>query len=227
MTDISCVLFDCDGTLVDSEILCCEAYVILFAKYGFHITLEQVIKEFKGIKLYEIIDRVKQRYPLTQRVDILEAEYRAEVARLFDERLVPIEGIRELLQQIIVPLAVVSNGPVSKMQHSLGLTELLPFFKNRLYSGYELQRWKPDPAIIYHAAAELQVPVNQCLLVEDSAAGAQAGIAAGIPVFYYCADPLNPPIHHPLVTRFDAMNQLPGLWRDRGWILTRTPAALI
>ncbi len=227
MTGISCVLFDCDGTLVDSEILCCEAYVILFARYGIPITLEQVIREFKGVKLYDIIDRVKQRHVLEQRVDILEAEYRAEVARLFDERLVPIEGIQELLQQIIVPLAVVSNGPVSKMQHSLGLTELLSFFKDRLYSGYDLHRWKPDPAIIYHAAAELQVPVNQCILVEDSAAGTQAGIAAGIPVFYYCADPFNPPIEHPLVTRFDNMSQLPTLWHDRGWILTRTPAPLI
>ncbi|XBS69797.1 6-phosphogluconate phosphatase [Acerihabitans sp. KWT182] len=227
MTDISCVLFDCDGTLVDSEILCCEAYVILFARYGITFTLEQVIKEFKGIKLYEIIDSVKERYPLERKVDILESEYRAEVARLFNERLVPIEGIRELLQRILVPMAVVSNGPVSKMQHSLGLTELLPFFKGRLYSGYDLQRWKPDPAIIYHAAADIQVPVNQCLLVEDSAAGAQAGITAGIPVFYYCADPLNPPIDHPLVTRFDDMSRLPELWHDRGWALTRTPPALV
>lgn len=227
MTGIACVLFDCDGTLVDSEILCCEAYVILLGRYGIAMTLEQVIKDFKGVKFYEIIDRIKKRYILEQDVDLLEKEYRIEVARLFNERLVPIKGVRELLERIIVPIAVVSNGPVSKMQHSLGLTKLLPFFQDRLYSGYDIQSWKPDPALIYHAAAELDVPVENCILVEDSAAGTQAGIAAGIPVFYYCADPLNQSITHPLVTRFYEMSQLPALWRERGWLLTHTPAASI
>lgn len=220
MTDITCILFDCDGTLVDSEILCCEAYVLLFAKYDISLALADVIKQFKGVKLYEIIDRVQQQYGLRQQVEILETEYRTLVARLFDERLVPIDGVRELLRQIIVPVAVVSNGPVSKMEHSLGLTDLLSFFGRRLFSGYDVQRWKPDPAVIYHAAAELRVPVEQCILVEDSVSGTQAGIAAGIPVFYYCADPHNPPIDHPLVIRFDDMSKLPGLWRERGWALT-------
>lgn len=221
MTDIACVLFDCDGTLVDSEILCCEAYVILFGKYGISLTLEQAIKEFKGVKIYEILDRMKNERGLRQPVEILEAGYRAEVARLFDERLAPIDGVRQLLQSIIVPMAVVSNGPVSKMQHSLGLTQLLPYLHNHLYSGYDVQRWKPDPAVIYHAAAELDIAVERCILVEDSVSGTHAGIAAGIPVFYYCADPHNPPIDHPLVTRFDHMGQLSELWDQRGWTLTR------
>ncbi|NDL65612.1 6-phosphogluconate phosphatase [Acerihabitans arboris] len=221
MTDKTCVLFDCDGTLVDSEILCCEAYVLLFAQYGIAVTLTEAIKNFKGVKLNEIFDRMKERHGLSRRADILEAEYRAHVARLFDERLVPIDGVHELLRLITVPVAVVSNGPVSKMEHSLGLTALLPFFAHHLYSGYDVQRWKPDPAVIYHAAAQLRLPVEQCILVEDSVSGAQAGIAAGIPVFYYCADPHNPPIVHPLVTRFDDMGQLPGLWCKQGWMLTR------
>jgi HAD superfamily hydrolase (TIGR01509 family) len=225
MAGITCVLFDCDGTLVDSEILCCEAYVLLLGHYGIAMTLEHVIKDFKGVKFYEIIDRIKKRYVLEQDMASLEKEYRIEVARLFNERLVPISGVRELLEQIIVPVAVVSNGPVSKMQHSLGLTKLLPFFRDRLYSGYDIQSWKPDPALIYHAAADLNVPVENCILVEDSAAGTQAGIAAGIPVFYYCADPLNQSIEHPLVTRFDDMSQLPELWRERHWVLTQTPIA--
>ncbi|TKI04465.1 6-phosphogluconate phosphatase [Martelella alba] len=223
MSEIKCVLFDCDGTLVDSEILCCEAYVIMLARYGVHMTLKEVIKEFKGVSLYTIIDTVKQRHTLEQPVNQLEKDYRDEVARLFEERLQPIAGIRELLRQIIVPLAVVSNGPVNKMRHSLGLTQLLPFFQDRLYSGYDLGKWKPDPALIRHAATELAVETNQCILVEDSVSGVRAGIGAGIPVFYYCADPHNPPIDHPLVTRFDDMGQLPALWRERGWILTRAP----
>lgn len=66
----------------------------------------------------------------------------------------------------------------------------------------------------------MRVPVTRCILVDDSPAGAQAGINAGIPVFYFCADPHNPPIDHPLVTTFDDLAQLPALWRERGWRLT-------
>ncbi|MGH1501458.1 6-phosphogluconate phosphatase [Yersinia proxima] len=220
MSNIECVMFDCDGTLVDSEVLCCQAYVVMFAHYDIHLSLEEVIKRFKGVKLNEIVALVSQENGLDEPIEKLEKLYRAEVARLFDAELQPIAGAKELLEQITLPVCVVSNGPVSKMQHSLGLTGLLPFFEDRLYSGYDIQRWKPDPALIYHAAEEMQVAAERCILVEDSAAGTHAGIAAGIPVYYYCADPHNQPIHHPLVTMFDDMRQLPDLWRERGWQIT-------
>ncbi|MFA3763103.1 6-phosphogluconate phosphatase [Yersinia sp. 2544 StPb PI] len=220
MNNIECVMFDCDGTLVDSEVLCCRAYVVMFAHYGIHLSLEEVIKRFKGVKLNEIVALVSKENGLDESIATLEKLYRAEVARLFDAELQPIAGAKALLEQITLPVCVVSNGPVSKMQHSLGLTGLLSFFDTRLYSGYDIQRWKPDPALIYHAAKEMQVAAEHCILVEDSAAGTHAGIAAGIPVFYYCADPHNQPIHHPLVTMFDDMQQLPDLWRERGWQIT-------
>ncbi|MDN0086939.1 6-phosphogluconate phosphatase [Yersinia nurmii] len=221
MSQIQCVMFDCDGTLVDSEVLCCRAYVLLFAQYGIHLSLESVIKRFKGIKLYEIIECVSREYDLNQPVAEMERIYRQEVARLFDSELQPIPGANSLLQTINVPVCVVSNGPVSKMEHSLGLTDLRHYFANNLYSGYDIQRWKPDPALIHHAANKMQVPVETCILVEDSLAGAQAGIAAGIPVFYYCADPHNQPIDHPSVTTFYDMQQLPELWQRKGWKLTK------
>ncbi len=128
----------------------------------------------------------------------MEPVFRQEVARLFDAELQPIAGARELLAQMDAPMCTVSNGPVSKMQHSLGLTDMLSYFDDRLFSGYDIQRWKPDPAIVFHAAEQMQVPVERCILVDDSVAGAQAGIAAGIPVFYFCADPHNQPIRSPV-----------------------------
>ncbi|MFP1760011.1 6-phosphogluconate phosphatase [Lonsdalea quercina] len=217
MSQIECIFFDCDGTLVDTEVLCCQAYVNVFAAYNVSLALEQFIAEFKGVRLHDIILRTCERYHLTQDTAVLEQEYRDEIARLFDAALQPIPGVRKLLETLQVPTAVVSNGPVSKMQRTLGKTALLPFFGDNLYSGYDIQTWKPDPAILYYAADQMKVAIEQCILVEDSEAGVQAGISAGIPVFYYCADALNRPIHHPLVTQFDDMRQLPTLWRERGW----------
>lgn len=220
MIQIECILFDCDGTLVDSEVLCSMAYVHMFAQHGITLSLDEVFKKYKGIKLYEIIDQINAEHGVNLAKEQLEPQYRQEVARLFDSQLQPIAGAQALLAQINVPFCTVSNGPVSKMQHSLGLTEMLSYFDDRLFSGYDIQRWKPDPAILYHAAEKMQVPIERCILVDDSAAGAQAGIAAGIPVFYFCADPHNKPIDHPLVTAFDDLAQLPALWQQRGWQLT-------
>jgi len=221
MSGIEAVFFDCDGTLVDSEVICSRAYVTMFQEFGITLELEEVFKRFKGVKLYEIIDIINEEHGVDLAKADLEPVYRAEVARLFDSELEVISGANALLDAMTVPICVVSNGPVSKMQHSLGLTGMLNYFDDRLFSGYDIQRWKPDPALLFHAAEKMQVPVERCILVDDSAAGAQAGIAADIPVFYFCADPHNQPIDHPLVTPFDDLAQLPALWRERGWQLTR------
>ncbi|WP_253282995.1 6-phosphogluconate phosphatase, partial [Cedecea davisae] len=179
MSGIEAVFFDCDGTLVDSEVICSKAYVHMFAQYGIQLALEEVFKTFKGVKLYEIIDTINAQHGTSLPKPELEAIYRAEVARLFDSELQEIAGANTLLAQIRKPMCVVSNGPVSKMQHSLGKTGMLDYFPDTLYSGYDIQRWKPDPALMFHAAEQMKVSVERSILVDDSMAGAQSGVAAG------------------------------------------------
>lgn len=218
---VGCVFFDCDGTLVDSELLCTQAYVNTFAQFGGDLSLQEMFEKYKGVKLYDIIAEVCAEHHLSVSKEEFEPAYRKEVARLFDLELKPIAGAKALLEQITVPMCVVSNGTVPKMQHSLGLTEMLPWFTDRLYSGYDIGSWKPDPDLMYHAAREMNVPIGQCILIDDSEAGAKAGIAAGIPVFYFCADAHNKPLDHPLVIPFTEMAELPALWRAKGWNITR------
>ncbi|MGK9174545.1 6-phosphogluconate phosphatase [Yokenella regensburgei] len=221
MSQIAAVFFDCDGTLVDSEVICSRAYVHMFKEFGIDLDLEEVFKRFKGMKLYEIIEVIGEEHGVALEKTALEPVFRSEVARLFDAELEIIPGAQELLDAITVPVCVVSNGPVSKMQHSLGKTGILHHFPDLLFSGYDIQRWKPDPALMHHAAKALGVDTKHCLLIDDSVAGVQSGIAAGMEVFYFCADPHNKPVTHPQVTTFTALSQLPELWRARGWNITR------
>ncbi|EAO9608025.1 6-phosphogluconate phosphatase [Salmonella enterica] len=220
MTQIEAVFFDCDGTLVDSEVICSRAYVAMFRQFGITLELTEVFRRFKGIKLYEIIDTISKEHGVALAKAELELVYRAEVARLFDSELEAIAGANTLLKSIKTPMCVVSNGPVSKMQHSLGKVGMLHHFPDLLFSGYDIQRWKPDPALMFHAANAMNVNVEQCILVDNSSAGAQSGIAAGMEVFYFCADPHNKPIVHPKVTTFTDLAQLQGLWKARGWNIT-------
>ncbi|HAK5802898.1 TPA: 6-phosphogluconate phosphatase [Salmonella enterica subsp. enterica serovar Charity] len=195
MSQIEAVFFDCDGTLVDSEVICSRAYVTMFRQFGITLELTEVFRRFKGVKLYEIIDTISKEHGVALAKAELEPVYRAEVARLFDTELEAIAGANTLLESIKTPMCVVSNGPVSKMQHSLGKLGMLHHFPDLLFSGYDIQRWKPDPALMLHAA--------------------------GMEVFYFCADPHNKPIDHPNVTTFTDLAQLPGLWKARGWEITR------
>ena len=221
MTQPEAVFFDCDGTLVDSEVICSRAYVHMFREFGITLDLDEIFKRFKGVKLYEIIDTINAEYGVNLDKATLEPVYRDEVARLFDTELEVISGAQALLDAVNVPMCVVSNGPVSKMQHSLGKLEMLHHFPEKLFSGYDIQRWKPDPALMFHAAKAMNVNVEHCILVDDSSAGAQSGIDAGMEVFYFCADPHNKPIVHPKVTTFTDLAQLPALWKARGWNITR------
>lgn len=221
MSQIEAVFFDCDGTLVDSEVICSRAYVHMFAEYGITLDLETVFKRFKGVKLYEIIDMINAEHGVNLAKTDLEPVFRAEVARLFDSELDVIAGANALLDAMSVPMCVVSNGPVSKMQHSLGKTGMLHHFPEKLFSGYDIQRWKPDPALMFHAAKAMNVNPANCILVDDSSAGAQSGIAAGMEVYYFCADPHNKPLDHPKVKVFTDLAELPELWRQRGWNITR------
>ena len=221
MSGVEAVFFDCDGTLVDSEVICSRAYVHMFKTFGITLDLEDIFKRFKGVKLYEIIDIINEEHGTKLAKSDLEPVYRAEVARLFDSELEVIDGAGALIDAVNIPMCIVSNGPVSKMQHSLGKLGMLHHFPDKLFSGYDIQRWKPDPALMYHAAKAKNVNVENCILVDDSAAGAQSGIDAGMEVFYFCADPHNKPIVHPKVTMFTELSQLPELWKARGWDITR------
>lgn len=100
----------------------------MFREFGIHVDLEEIFTRFKGVKLYEIINIISKEQGVTMIQADAEHVYRAEVARLFDSELEVIAGANELLASVKVPMCVVSNGPVSKMQHSLGKLNMLHYF---------------------------------------------------------------------------------------------------
>ncbi|KEI69562.1 6-phosphogluconate phosphatase [Endozoicomonas elysicola] len=208
---IECVIFDCDGTLVDSEILCNQGLVNVFTRYRALITLEECLTKYKGGKMVEILTAICGDHHLSLNLAELEKEYREELRQLFDKYLTPVNGVPLMLEKIQMPICVASNGPASKMEHTLGLTGLLPRFEGKLFSAFDANCWKPDPGLLAYAAKGMGVNLGKCVLVEDSVPGVMAGINAGIPVFHYCRDEHSEPVNHPLVTRFANMEALPSL----------------
>jgi HAD superfamily hydrolase (TIGR01509 family) len=102
---------------------------------------------------------------------------------VFAERLKPIDGALDLLQTLTVPYCVASSGPREKIQLSLSVTGLLPYLRDRIYSSYDIEEWKPSPGLFLHAARAMGAAPRRCAVVEDSLPGIQAGLTAGMTVF--------------------------------------------
>lgn len=181
---IEAVIFDCDGTLVDSELLANEVLVEYASGFGVPITLEEALECYVGGRMADCVEDMERR--LGRKLpNSFVPELRARTAEVFRERLQAMEGAAEMLASLRVPCCVASSGPPEKIELSLRLTGLLPRFEGRIFSAYEIGHWKPDPRLLLHAAQAMGVPPERCAVVEDSLPGILAGLAAGMTTFAF------------------------------------------
>ena len=203
-----CLFFDCDGTLIDSETVCNKSLSLEFSKAGIHIEPES-LTQFRGWELAKIFQTIssefKKELPATIRDD-----YRSTMHDLFDTELNPIEGIHLTLENLDHPKAIVSSAPREKILHGLEICDLLKYFDHKhIYSAYDLNIWKPDPKIYIHAAHDMGYSEDQCIVIEDSLTGVEAGYNANMLTFFFnqyqdlCA--------FPGVITFESMRELPRL----------------
>lgn len=199
--------------LVDSETIQNGVLTDMLVRHGVPATVEDVMRRYIGWTIPALIEDVAARtgvrleHPWT-------ADLYRETEAAFRSGLQPIAHVQELirgLEHARIPFCVASNGAVSKMHVSLGVTGLLGHFGDRLYSGHDMQRGKPFPDLFLHAAKVMEVSPEDCVVIEDSAAGLKAAQAAGMKALAYVASPAHLPAElsggHP----FDDMRRVPGL----------------
>ncbi|MEC5385024.1 HAD-IA family hydrolase [Uliginosibacterium sp. H3] len=211
MSDL-CVIFDLDGTLVDSEGLCNQAYLDLLPQLAGHgITLDELVLRFRGRKMALIVSELEQILGTTLHSDFV-PEYRQHVAHLFSTCLQPMPGVPEMLAQLRSPFCIASSGPLAKIRDALTVTGLLHFFEGRIFSAYEVGSWKPDPGLFLHAAQAMGTEPGRCVVVEDSPVGVEAAQAAGMFALQYLPGTEEA---HPYATLFNDMSLLPTLLHQR------------
>ncbi|WP_299017496.1 6-phosphogluconate phosphatase [uncultured Photobacterium sp.] len=209
--DIRCIIFDCDGTLVDNETVCNQALVNVFNRFGASLKLEECLKYFQGGKLADILVQTRERTGIKVPIDVLEPQYREECRKLFEQGLYPIPGVPELLKSLSdkgCEMCIASNAPINKIEQTLSLTGLLPYFEGKLFSGFEANSWKPEPDILHFAAMNMGVKLQECVFVDDTVKGVEAGINAEMRTFHFAARPSSTTINHPCVTTITAMPEL-------------------
>jgi HAD superfamily hydrolase (TIGR01509 family) len=182
--NIAGVIFDCDGTLVDSERLAAGLLREILDKHQVLLSVEEVLHRFRGVQFALCMEGLCREYPWLPADDIV-TEFRTRTLPLLREKLEEMPGAVDFVRNLALPKCVASNGPRSKIETCLSTVGLLDVFHGLIVSAYEVQAWKPSPVLIEHAADLLGLPTAQCLLVEDSVPGVEAGLSAGVQVAGY------------------------------------------
>ncbi|MDQ5897382.1 MAG: hypothetical protein QG612_1468 [Pseudomonadota bacterium] len=184
METIEALLFDADGTLVDSEELGLDTLRRQALRAGAALS-EADIAGLRGQSMAACLQAVARRRGRPLPADF-EARLREEMAAVFERELRPMPGAAALLAGLVqraVPLCVATNGPRAKVELTLRLTGLAPFVAGRIFCAPEVGAFKPDPELFLAAAQALGVAPHRCAVVEDSEPGMEAGLRAGMRVF--------------------------------------------
>lgn len=180
---MAAIVFDCDGVLVNTEILAAEAHQTVYARHGLTIQPE-AFQKMLGLKQADILKTLEGteggRLPAEA-----EPELSAMILDLISQRVEATPGIGTLLQATRIPFCVASSSDVARICLSLGTAGLLPHFEGRIFSSSMVTRGKPAPDLFLYAAAQLGSAPSDCIVFEDSIAGITAAKAAGMhPVGY-------------------------------------------
>lgn len=178
------VIFDCDGTLVDSEFLCNLALEHQLAELGVKSDANALLSKYRGGKLATIMSSLETEFSIFLPKSF-EADYRLKVNNLFDEHLVANDGVKEVLTSLSILFCIASSAPRAKIERALNVTGLAKFFDKNIYSSYEVGSWKPEPDLFLHAAQMMGVESHKCCVVEDSLLGLQAANRAKMKSIYY------------------------------------------
>ncbi|MFH6936633.1 HAD family hydrolase [Flavobacterium sp. FlaQc-30] len=179
---VKCIIFDCDGVLVDTEKIGNGVLLEMASEHGFEMKIEDAYRNFNGRKLKDCFKYIEETID-KELPETFESEFRQRSFDAFKTQVKPMEGVLEFINKLKIPYCVASSGPVEKICLNLEVAGLLDKFENKLFSSYQIGSWKPEPGIFLHAAKEMGFDVKDCIVIEDSVAGVRAGIDGGFKVY--------------------------------------------
>jgi HAD superfamily hydrolase (TIGR01509 family) len=173
------LIFDCDGVLVDSELLANEALAELMSALGHPMTTEQAIQIFSGLRLRDVLESAKALLSFPIPADLGAAAGQRLFER-FRRELKPVKGVRDALDMLPYPRCVASSSSRERLDLSIEVTGLKGLFGDNVFSADQVQHGKPAPDLYLFAARSLGVIPANCIVIEDSTLGIQAAVSAGM-----------------------------------------------
>ena len=177
-----CIIFDCDGTLVDSEGITNQVIAEMAGELGIQMTGEEASSEFGGKTLDGVLYKMKEMSGKEIPDDWLPRLVQM-VNDSWESKLRPVKGVREILEIIKIPVCVASNGEPTHVRLSLRLTKLYDFFGEKIFTASEVKAPKPSPELFLYAAEKMGFEPKECVIIEDSVTGVRAAVNANIRVY--------------------------------------------
>jgi HAD superfamily hydrolase (TIGR01509 family) len=181
---IQLVIFDCDGVVIDSEVISARVLIAHLASIGVSVDIVHCRTHFLGRSFPKVAAEVRETYGIML-PDDFESSYRATLLKAFDIELQPMAGIVAVLKDLAVASCIATSSSPPRARHSLELTGLLSHFHGRIYTASEVAKGKPAPDLFLHAAQQMGVEPENCLVIEDSVPGIKAALAAGMRVLHF------------------------------------------
>jgi len=176
--DFALVIFDCDGVLIDSELLACRAVADCLAEDGVPVAADEIMERYTGISWAGMVADLERRHgPMAP--DFAE-RHRRRLWPLLAAELKPIPGVAAAIDSLACRICVGSSGRPDRLEYALSLVGLYDRFHPNIFSAVEVARGKPAPDLFLHAAGRMGVAPADCLVVEDSLPGIAAARAAGM-----------------------------------------------
>lgn len=178
------IIFDCDGVLIDSEIISAQMLIAELALNGVEIDLDYVAKHFLGRSYPTVLQQVRRAFGLDLPADF-ETRYRERLLAAFEREMKVMPGVTALLDRLALPWCVATSSSRPRAERSLEIADLSQRVGGRLYTASQVERGKPAPDLFLLASAEMGVEPARCLVIEDSLNGIRAGLAAGMTVWRF------------------------------------------
>jgi HAD superfamily hydrolase (TIGR01509 family) len=201
MTQPELVIFDCDGVLVDSEIIASRVEAELLTAAGFEISAEELSETYAGLTFKDIMLRIEEKSKIPFQASLID---QAEV--LVDRRLASevraIEGAHEAVAAVTVKRCICSNSRTERLDAMLTRTRLKPLFEGHIFSSLETPTGKPKPApdVFLHAAQAMDADPAKTFVIEDSVHGIAGARAAGMRVIGFTGASHTYPGHADVLT---------------------------
>lgn len=180
----SLVIFDCDGVLIDSEVLSMQSWQHLLKTYDVSISAEYFISNFLGKSMQHVERQILDDFGLTVTSQIKD-EFQVLLNNKFAKSLMPTQGIKSLLSRLKVPYCLATSSSPERTEYALSCTGLSDYFTNNLFTRSLVKHGKPAPDLFLYAAEKMGVNPKQCIVIEDSPAGIEAGLAANMQVIHF------------------------------------------
>ena len=173
------VIFDCDGVLIDSELLSLQADLECLIEDGIDLSADDILDRYTGISMAGMLRDLETRFgrPLPD----FARRHQERLRHLFEAGLRPIPGVTAVIDGLTCRSCVASSGTPERLQHALSLVGLLDRFVPNVFSATAVPRGKPAPDLFLYAAERMGVRPRRCLVIEDSIPGIAAAVAAGMP----------------------------------------------